>query len=86
MLVQLVRMSSDTENSFTAEAEEKNNPYGFLDKETSFGMSRGNSYFPKSDFGLKLVDFVEAKLHTGYCCLITRQFDKQKRYDKYDTH
>ena len=51
----------DLENSFTAEMH---NPYGFLDKVSSFGISRGDSYFPKSDFGLELVDFVEAKLHT----------------------
>lgn len=69
-------MASDPENSFIAEMD---NPYGFLDKGSSFGICRGESYFPKSDFGLELVDFVEAKLQTGYCCSITCQFDAEKR-------
>ena len=69
-------MSTDLEDSYT-EGDEVDNPYGFCDKETSFGISRsGGSYLPKSDFGL---DFVEAKQQTGYCCKITRQFDQQKR-------
>ena len=52
---------------------------GFCDKESSFGIYRGNSYLPKSDFGMQLVDFVEAKQQTGYCCKITQQFDQEKR-------
>lgn len=71
-------MNTDPETSFT-EPNEVDNPYGFCDKESSFGISRGGSYFPKSDFGMELVDFVEAKQQTGYCCIITRQFDQEKR-------
>ena len=72
-------MSTDLEASY-AESDEVDNPYGFCDKESSFGISRsGGSYLPKSDFGIELVDFVEAKQQTGYCCKITRQVDQQKR-------
>ena len=71
-------MNTDPEASFI-EPDEVENPYGYCDKELSFRISRGGSYFPKSDFGIELVDFVEAKQQTGYCCKITWQFDQEKR-------
>lgn len=69
---------SSLENSFS-ETDEAENPYGFCDKELSFGIFKGSLYLPKSDFSLELIDFVKAKAHTGYVCSVTRQFDRDKR-------
>lgn len=70
-------MSADS--SFTENPDDSDNPYQYYDMEFSFGISKGVSYFPKSDFGLELLDFVKAGSKTGYVCSVNRQFDQQKR-------
>ena len=70
-------MSADS--SFTEDADVSNNPYQYCDMEFSFGITKGCSYYPKSDFGLELLDFVMAGSKTGYVCSVNRQLDQLKR-------
>jgi len=59
--------------------DDPDNPNQFCDKEFSFGALRGESYFSRSDFGLELLDFVEAGPKTGFLCRVSRKSDKEKR-------
>lgn len=60
--------------------DEIKNPYGFVEKDTSFGIMKKSIYFPKSDFSLNLVHFVSADNLTGYVCMVKRDHDEQERY------
>ena len=70
-------MSGDS--SFTENSDDSDNPYQYCDMEFYFGISKGGLHFPKSDFGLELLDFVKAGSKTGFVCSVNRQFDQQKR-------
>lgn len=59
---------------------EDDNPYGYGDRETTFGLIRKKVYYPKSDFGLQLKEFVSAGNFTGYFCTVTRQMDRKSRF------
>ena len=64
--------------------EDSSNPYGYWEQGNSFGIKRKGVYYPKSDFSLRLVHFVEAnnsaKQLTGYTCTVTREVDNESRY------
>ena len=68
----------------TQEDSNTNNPYGYWEQGNSFGFKRKGVYYPKSDFSLTLLHFVEAKSSakqlTGYTCSITREVDNESRY------
>ena len=55
------------------------NPYGFAEKNTSFGVMKKTIYHPKSDFSLTLLHFVTAENLTGYICSVKRDHDEQER-------
>ena len=56
------------------------NPYGYEDRESTFGLIRKKIYYPKSDFGLRLEEFVSTENFTGYFCTVTREIDMKTRY------
>lgn len=62
------------------EGDKMKNPYGFVEKDTSFGVMKKSTYFPKSDFSLNLLHFVSADHLTGYICTVKRDHDEQERY------
>lgn len=79
-------MQNDAGGTQDAVLEDSNtdNPYGYWEQGNSFGFKRKGVYYPKSDFSLTLLSFVEAKSSakqlTGYTCTITREVDNESRY------
>jgi len=69
----------DCESSFAESSDDQDNPHQYCDKEFTFGTLRGACYISRSDFGLELLDFVEAGNKTGFLCRVSRQSDKEKR-------
>ena len=53
-------MQDDHEADIELE-DSTDNPYGYWKQENSFGFKRKVVYYPKSDFSLTLLHFVEAK-------------------------
>lgn len=74
----------DDHDASTVVFEDSSNPYGYWEQGNSFGIKRKGVYYPKSDFSLRLVHFVEAnnsaKQLTGYTCTVTREVDNESRY------
>lgn len=68
-------------NSSVLNAEtDEDNLCGYGECETTFGLVRKKIYYPKSDFGLQLKEFVLAGSFTGYFCTVTRQMDRKSRF------
>ena len=72
-------------NSTNLEVSEVNavdagNPYGFHEKDSTFGVRKKRVYYPNSDFSFQLINFVSAMHHTGYLCKVTREIDEKSRY------
>ena len=59
---------------------DEDNPCGYADRETMFGLLKKKIYYPKSDFGLELKEYVSAGSLTGYFCDVTRQMDRKTRF------
>lgn len=76
------REAAESEQEFDSfmESEEDVNPYGYGDRETTFGLVRKKIYYPKSDFGMQLLEFVSAGSFTGYFCTVTREMDRKSRF------
>ena len=66
----------DSNTSYEESVLEDRNPYGFCDRDFSFGVTKSTMYYPKADFGLEL-SFVTAQQHTGYVCKISREVDQK---------
>lgn len=73
-------MEQDLDSSVVNTEIDEDNPYGYRDSETTFGLVRKKVYYPKSDFGLQLREFVSAGSFTGYFCIVTRQMDRKSRF------
>ena len=79
-----IYQEQDDRNASTVVFEDSSNPYGYCEQGNSFGFKIKGVYYPKSDFSLRLVHFVEAKNSskqlTGYTCIVTREVDNESRY------
>ena len=82
-LSESIDQEQDDRNVSTVMFEDSSNPYGYCEQGNSFGFKRKGVYYPKSDFSLRLVHFVEAKNSskqlTGYTCIVTREVDNESR-------
>jgi len=83
------------ESSFTSESAEEDpghdssiipNPYQFSDRPFNFGFEKKGTFLQKSDFGLKLTEFVEAGNLTGYYCEVTHEITGETRYSTYHSY
>ena len=74
------REAAESEQEFDnlMESDEYNPYYG--DRETTLGLVRRKIYYPKSDFGLQLLEFVSSGSFTGYFCTVTREMDRKSRF------
>ena len=65
----------------TAQDEEAlRNPYGYAEQGCTFGVRRKGMYYPKSNFCLRLLYFVNAQKFTGYVCEISREMDEVTKF------